>query len=156
MRFMGVWPSLSLGSAARAAAADFSSSCEAAAKAEAAAAAAEKAAAERAAAAAKAAALDAEKVEEAKAAVAREVSARASAPAKIILCYAELGDIDEVMHLHGEQTPPSLPDWAEIVGGIGAAPRSNIPPHISPYLPISPHISKEIVGGNGAALRSQP
>ena len=25
------------------------------------------------------------------------------------------------MHLHGEQTPPSLPDWAEIVGGIGAA-----------------------------------
>ena len=65
--------------------------------------------------------MDAEKVEEAKAAVAREVSARASAPAKIILCYAELGDIDEVMHLHGEQTPPSLPDWAEIVGGIGAA-----------------------------------
>ena len=25
------------------------------------------------------------------------------------------------MHLHGEQMPPSLPDWSEIVGGIGAA-----------------------------------
>ena len=52
------------------------------------------------------------KVEEAKGAVAREVSARASAPAKIILCYAELGDIDEVMHLHPYPSPhPRVSPW---------------------------------------------
>ena len=44
--------------------------------------------------------------------MAREVSARASAPAKIILCYAEMGDIDEVMHLHPYPSPhPRVSPW---------------------------------------------
>ncbi len=107
--------------AAKAAVADLSTSSEAAAK-EAAEAAEEASAAEAKAAEAEgAAAKDAAAVEEAKATVAREVSARASAPTKVMLCYAEQGDIDEVMHLHQEQTPPALPDWLEVLAGIGRA-----------------------------------